>query len=393
MFPFNKTDLTCVAAAVGAYQLLLAGRFWRRLRCQALSRPEAYTPSVSVIVACKGMPRYFDQNILSLLDQDYGGDHEFVFVSPSFSDPAYRRLQILLKSRPKARTQLLHSDAVPVQCSEKILNLLFALKRASTSREILAFADCDVGVRRDWLRLLVAPLERPDTIAVSAPSIYAADTLNPLQVLQMAWMGTIACYMDFFGSIFGWSWAIRRKDFESAGVERAWTRSLTDDFVLNRLFKSTGKHIEWALTAMPVCTENPSLSEVLNPFVKGFKYFRAYDRPLWVAGGLEALGKLYLCLWFFRSGMPFRASLLSIVDAVTIFLIFESIRRYVPRAYESVHPVLRRCPALIAAVAPILLILRVWIFIVSLWSTKIRWGGYIYQIRSADDIRVLGTTS
>jgi hypothetical protein len=390
MNPFTPPHMLAVAAVVAAWQVFLAVRFALRLRREARAAPSPFAPSVSMIVACKGEPRRFDENILGLLDQDYGGEREYVFVSPSASDPAYRRLQILLKSRPQARTKLLDSGAVPVRCSEKILNLLFALKSASPRSEVLVFADCDVRVAPDWLRSLLAPLARTDVIASSAPSLYAADALSPLQLLRMAWMGLVLCDMDFFGSIFGWSWAIRRADFESVGVARLWERSLTDDFVLNRPLKATGRRIAWALTAMPVCAENPTLNDVLTPFIKGFQYFRVYDAPLWIAGGLEALGKLYLAVWFWRSGMPLAAFSPAIADAAAVLVLCAATARWAPRAYESVHPLLRRLPALVALAAPFLLVLRVWVFLVSAVSTTVRWGGYVYEMRKADDVRVIG---
>lgn len=369
---------------------MLVFNFLRRLH-RRQPPPGRYLPKVSVIAACKGLPRYFDENIISLLEQDYPGECEILFVSPSVSDPAFCRLQDLLKNHPPTRARLLHSDAVPVRCSEKILNLLFALRHCSAESEVFAFADCDMRLPRNWLRSMVAPLEREGTIAVSAPALYAADTLNPLQMLQTGWMSMITCFTGFFGCVFGWSWAMRRKDFDAVGIARVWETSLTDDFILNPLLRGTGKRIEWAFDAMPVCREKPDLRQVLTPFIKGFQYFRVYDKALWIIGGFEAAGKLYLCWWFLKAGSPFKAFLMPALDMATVFLLIEGLKTRLPRTAGFLHPLPRRYTFLIAAMMPALLILRVYIFLVSVCTTKVRWGGYIYQMKGPGDIRVLGT--
>jgi hypothetical protein len=382
--------LTAIAGAVAAWQLFLGARFALRLRAQALRPKTGFSPPVSLIVACKGQPRGFERNIRSLLDQDYPGVLEYLFVTPSAADPAHARLAELLSGRPRAR--LLVSGAVPVRCSEKILNMLHALRRASAGSEVLAFADCDIEVRPDWLSRLVAPLERPETVASSAPSLYAADTLNPLQSLRMAWMALVQCSLDYFGSVIGWSWAIRRADFEGLGLEKVWSRSLTDDFVLNPLLRGTGRRIEWALLAMPVCRENPSAAELLVPFIKGFQYFRVNDPALWLMGGLEALGKLYLVLWFLRMGLPWRAALVPAADAAAALAALRAAALYAREAARAVHPALRGPAGLLAAAASAaaMTLLRPVVFAVSLVSRTVRWGGYLYDFRASDDCRVIG---
>lgn len=383
--------LTAAAGAVAAWQLFLGARFALRLRAQARLPAARFAPAVSLVVACKGQPRGFERNILSLLAQAYPGRLEYLFVTPSARDEAHARLQQLLRGRGDAR--LLVSGAVPVSCSEKILNMLHALRHAAPESEVLAFADCDVEVRPDWLSRLTAPLERPEVVASSAPSLYAADTLNPLQSLRMAWMALVQCSLDRFGSVIGWSWAIRRADFLALGIEKVWSRSLTDDFVLNPVLRATGRRIEWSLPAMPVCREDPGLSQVLVPFIKGFQYFRLNDPALWIMGGLEALGKLYLVLWFLRIGLPWRAALVPAADAAAALLALRAACLYAREAAAAVHPLLRSGPVMLlaaAASAAAMLALRPVVFAVSLFSRTVRWGGYLYDFRASDDVRVIG---
>ena len=126
-----EPDLLRVVWAMGAALFSLTVLMWIRIRRQ-MSAPLSgeKPPPVCVISACKGVFAQFDGNIRSLLAQDYEGELEFLFVSPRKDDPAYRALERLLaEPAVRVKARLLCSEATPVRCSEKILNMLYALKR------------------------------------------------------------------------------------------------------------------------------------------------------------------------------------------------------------------------------------------------------------------------
>ncbi|MGB9370817.1 MAG: hypothetical protein WCB79_02640, partial [Halobacteriota archaeon] len=60
-----------------------------------------YTPTVSVIVPCKGTDHGFHENIPAFLTQEYP-TYQILFVVDSKDDPAYSALDQLTKNKPNA---------------------------------------------------------------------------------------------------------------------------------------------------------------------------------------------------------------------------------------------------------------------------------------------------
>ena len=385
---FNVTTMTWVVVVVGTWQLLLAVRFLIKLRKESSAAESVYAPPVSVVISCKGASRHFERNMLSFLAQKYHGHYELIFVSPRTTDPAYLELQALLPGHPGVPWKLLSSEAVPVRCCEKAMNMLFALERATAETEVFVFADCDIRVPENWLRSLVCRLGNPDTIAVTNPPVYVAHAAGMAQFFRMVWTSLLISYSATFPQVFCPAWAIRRKDFETLGVAALWLRSAIDDLVVNGVLKKTGKRIELELKSIPVCWEDCDLGSVFAWFTKGFRWCRVYAFRVWVLGALGILGKLYLWFWFLRMEQYPLLSLMVVVDMFALYLVFETYRRYAPQSVCSIAPSFIHYSLRAGLIAPLIPFLQLPCLLNSMWSRELHWSGYTYYMHGPQKVDV-----
>ncbi|NIR51491.1 hypothetical protein GWO43_23215, partial [candidate division KSB1 bacterium] len=80
-----------------------------------------FAPKVSLIVPCKGIDPGFDDNVRSLLNQDYQ-HFDTIFVTESTEDPAYSRLKDLLPKNDRVSSKLIPAGVTDKR-AQKIHNL------------------------------------------------------------------------------------------------------------------------------------------------------------------------------------------------------------------------------------------------------------------------------
>ena len=374
---FTIANMTWFMLAVGAWQLLLAVRFRVKLRKESSAPEPDYAPPASVVISCKGASRHFEKNMLSFLAQKYPGPYELIFVSPRTTDSAYRALQALLPDHPGVPWKLLSSEAVPVRCCEKAMNMLFALKNSAAETEVFVFADCDIRVPENWLSNLVCRLKNPDTTVVTNPPVYVAHGAGIAQFFRMVWTSLLISYSATFPQVFCPAWAIRKKDFETLGIPALWLRSAIDDLVVNNALKKAGKKIELELKAIPVCWEDCDLSALFAWFTKGFRWCRVYAFRVWVLGALGIAGKLYLWFWFLRMGQYGLLVPMAAADMLSLYLVFEAYRRYAPQSISSVDPAFGNYSVRAGLMAPLIPLLQLPCLLNSVWSRELYWSGYV----------------
>ncbi len=196
---------------------------------------------------CKGIDARFTANIHSFFEQDYE-NYYLLFVVESESDPAYQEL-VALKDRQTPRS---HALAVQIlvagpsrSSSQKIHNLLYALDRVPTDTEVLAFADSDVCVHRDWLGHLVHPLYQPKRGATTGYRWFVPTSCNVATLALSALNAAVAQFLgnSMFNQAWGGSMAIRAEDFRRLGMPEIWSQALSDDLSLSRAVRRAGLRI------------------------------------------------------------------------------------------------------------------------------------------------------
>jgi len=220
------------------------------------TRP-TFQPRTTIIIPCKGLDARFGANIESFFSQDYD-NYSLFFVVQEKSDPAYEALREIasrLRSSSNARDIQILVAGLSSHCSQKIHNLLFAIERAPSDTEILAFADSDVCVRRDWLSHLIWPLRRPKC-GVTTGYRWFIPIRNNLATLGLSAVNAGVAQLlgnNRFNHAWGGSMAVRAADFRRLGLPDLWKHTLSDDLSLSQAVKKASMHVIF----IPACLAAP----------------------------------------------------------------------------------------------------------------------------------------
>jgi len=374
--------LSCLT--VGTLQLFTGVRSLLRARARTAGPVKSSPRPAAVIIPCKGAREGLAGNAAALLGQDYPAGAEFIFVTPSRNDPAWDVLHKAISSNPGVKAELTVSNAVPERCGEHILNKLHGLSSVSEKSEVLVFADSDVRVPPGWLALMTAPLEDPSVGAVTAPLVFLPGRITDIcGNLRCAWEAAGIPYLDLGGCVTGASFSIRRKDFEGLGIREMWSRSLSDDLSLSAGLRKAGMSVRFAYGALPSSAEDCEPLPVLGMFNKWMTLFKFYSPMIWTAGAALTAFKLYAVLRGFLGLGWLPAAALFAADALYVYIALSAVLGRRPeRTAGAAFPFI----SIIAAL--LLQPLYAANFLASLFSCRVRWGGYTYRVRGPERITV-----
>ncbi len=196
-------------------------------------------PTVSIIVPKKGYDPNFCENMKSLLEQDYPGEYEVIYV---IDEPVEDCIW-------NQRVKVLRTEDTCLMCSGKIRSQLTGLKYARG--EVIAFADSDTFYPKNWLRDSVALLQDYDAVTTfSWPKPVRATLKN----LVRAGFWTLGFESQFSqGSRFLWGGSmVLKRDFFTKDVVDELSREWCDDCTLTRVLKREGKRIAFSIDIEPL---------------------------------------------------------------------------------------------------------------------------------------------
>jgi ceramide glucosyltransferase len=289
-----------IAWAAVLVQLLFvyfAARNYRYVLTKSAMRKEVVgRPRTTLIIPCKGLDARFHSNIESFLEQDYD-NYRLFFVVENESDPAYRELQALTAKLGG------HSHAIEIRIlvagssrtsSQKTFNLLYAYRQAPEDTEILAFADSDVYVQRDWLARLIRPLRRSRCGVTTGYRWFVPLDNNPATLAMSAINGAVAQFLgnNPFNHAWGGSMAVRIEDFRRLGVPEVWSNTLSDDLSLSRAVKRAGMRVTYVPECLVASFESTTWSKLFEFGRRQFLITRVYAPQTWWLGLLSSLGSV-----------------------------------------------------------------------------------------------------
>lgn len=361
-----------------------------------------YRPRTVLIVPCKGIDLDFEKNITSLFEQDFN-NYLLWFVVESEQDPAYEKL-CRLKESLGPKSQALECKiwvaGIGTICSQKIHNLLYCWRRIPDDAEVVAFADSDICVRRDWLSHLVYPLHQEKTGVASGYRWFVPKRNNLPTVALSAGNAKVAQLLgnSIFNQAWGGSMAIRVKVFRELDIERIWQTALSDDLSLSQAVKKAGLRVAFVPACMVPSFEDTTwlkafefvrrqflITKVFNPGTWWFSIITMTGSMLvtWgtVAVALFAAARNFPRLWFFIA-VP--------VASVASQFLRACMRQFV--ASKLLSHELQRMKGAIAAD-----IFLFWVWSIMLWALivstsfgrTIRWRSIRYKMLSATETIVL----
>jgi cellulose synthase/poly-beta-1,6-N-acetylglucosamine synthase-like glycosyltransferase len=375
------------SAALSLLPILAAARLRSYIRSEKETQRPPFTPRVSVILPCKGLDQEFEENIRSILDEDYP-DFEIVFVTATEADPACAAIRRILAEAIHVRARLVVAG-FSERRSEKVNNQLRGIACAREDAEAFVFVDSDVRAGKDFLRNLVAPLQKAGVGATTGFRWYDVEGGGAAGYLQSAWNGGgLTLLADpRLAYAYGGAMAILRRTFQDIGVGARWENTLSDDMMLTQAVSAAGLTIHFVPACMTVSRERRTLAGVLEWTNRQTVVLRVYAFRKWafiflahatlavaLVGGL---GLMLIGLVMNRQMVWAGLLMLSVIAAECLggLLILQAVRQVLPST--------RFTPARIAfliASAPAAMLLILHNNLHSLGTNEIQWRGTVYRI-------------
>ncbi len=354
-----------------------------------------------LIVPCKGLDPDFQSNITSFFNQDYE-NHLLWFVVADESDPAYSELCKLknqLSQTSKVQDVQIFVAGKSHSCSQKIHNLLYCYERIGDDIDVLAFADSDVCVRTDWLSHLVHPFRQPKTGVATGYRWFIPKKNNLASLAMSALNAKVAQLLGntHFNQAWGGSMAIRVDVFRRLGLDKIWSKALSDDLSLSRAVKKAGMKVAFVpacLVASHVSTTWPKLFEFSR---RQFLITRIYAPKTWWFGLLSSLYSV-LGIWG-AAGLTIYAAMiqhknLDIFASVPVIFFVNQLGRAILRQRTAEKLLQHERRAMRAACLADILACWLWsllllFFIISsAFGRTICWRGICYKLLGPTNIIV-----
>lgn len=360
-----------------------------------------YRPRTALIIPCKGIDVRFTSNITSFLEQDYQ-NYDLLFVVEDESDPAYRKLTALI-AELSPRSHALSIQALVAgpsrSSSQKIHNLLYALRHVSAECEVLAFADSDICVHGDWLSRLVHPLYRPNRGITTGYRWLVPITNNAATLAASALNAAVAQLLGNSPLNLAWggSMAIRMADFRRLGIAELWSRTLSDDLSVSRAVKRAGMRVTFVPACLVASFDSFTWRRLCEFGRRQFLITRVYAPGAWWLGFLCSLGSV-LGLWGGAAATIYAgvARTEHIVLFATVWIVFFAgqLFRAVLRQLAAAKVLDEHLAQLLPAAAADVLGCWLWslvLFALMLSSAvgrTVRWRGIRYKLVSRTQIQV-----
>ena len=362
-------------------------------------RPD-YTPKAAIIAPHYGWDTQTAENAKRLLDQDYDGDFEILFVTnqtgASGYDDSYQPLVEIADGQANMRVLLapnIIDNSLPR--SQKVQNLMTAIEALSDDVEVIAFVDADSTVQKDWLKLLVQPLQDKDVGATVGARFYVPQRLNFASLVETIWINfQIALQGDHsLTMVWGGSNAIRRDLIDVGAVLKRWENAPIEDHNLTHTVRDLKLKVHFVPDCIAVThTDNRTWSQILEFTNRQMVMtFRMGLKAQWILTLLIFLPKALIV--FASIPLVFHYNRLILVFLVP-FIEIQSYRLFsknLPQWLKD-DPQVRENIRITAFATPTSMFLAGMNAVYALFQNKIVWGGVRYEILSATKCRILGRT-
>jgi cellulose synthase/poly-beta-1,6-N-acetylglucosamine synthase-like glycosyltransferase len=392
-----------------------------------------YRPRTALIIPCKGLDAHFDSNVRSFLEQDYDDYHLF-FVVAEESDPAFAELRKWKERLKGPQTQenalggpvaaasasspiapcvegilpairgqdaldtARHAPDVQIlvagpsrSCGQKIHNLLYAVERVPDDTEVLAFADSDVCVHRDWLRRLVRPLWRPRCGVATGYRWFVPMQNNPASLALSAMNAAVAQFLGNspFNQAWGGSMAVRMQDFRRLSIPEIWSNTLSDDLSLSRAVKRARMRVVFVPECLVASFESSTWPRLYEFARRQLLITRVYTPGAWWLGFLSSLGSV-AGLWVGGALAAYAAAThaehVLLYAAVPILFFAGQLIRAMLRQLAAARILKEHIPQLMPAALADILGCWLWSLVLlacllaSAFGRTIRWRGIRYKL-------------
>ena len=378
--------------------LIIIKSFLYTHRERNAKRPD-YTPKAAIIAPHYGWDTQAAENAKRLLDQNYDGHYEILYVThqsgASGYDISYPPLLEIAEGRANARVLLapnIIENSLPR--SQKVQNLMTAIAALPDDVQVIAFVDADSTVQNDWLKLLVQPLQDKNVGATVGARFYVPQRLNFASLVETIWVNfQIAFQGDHsLTMVWGGSNAIRRELLDVGSVLKRWENAPIEDHNLTHAVRDLKLKVHFVPDCIAVThTDNRTWKQILEFTNRQIVMtFRMGLKAQWILTLLVCLPKSLII--FASIPLVFYYNRLIIVFLIP-FIEIQSYRLFsknLPQWLKD-DPQVRENIRISSFATPTSMLLAGLNAVYALFQNKIVWGGVRYEILSATKCRILGT--
>ncbi|HEV8484247.1 MAG TPA: glycosyltransferase [Blastocatellia bacterium] len=389
--------LIALLIAQGAFSLIEGLQFRAFVRRALREAAGDFTPKATIIAPCKGLDCDLEANVRALFNLDYP-DYDIIFAIASADDPSRPLLDQVIADHPERPAEVVVAG-LSDERSEKVNNLLAALKHVGLLTEALIFVDLDARVTPAWLRALVSPLDQTRVGAATGYRWYFARQGGFWSSMLSAWNGSVATTLGDHGRNFAWggSTGIMRETFDRIGVEDLWKGAVSDDYSLTRAVQRAGLRVTFQPRCLVASPERASLASLLEFTTRQVTITRVYRPAVWWTGFAS---HLLFCAGFFGGfaiamSRAFRGdSATGLLAMLGVIYILGSIKGWlrIVSAAEVLSGIAGELKGLwwmFCLLWPLVSVLFLCNFVGSAVTRRIVWRGVSYEMRSSSETRVV----
>jgi ceramide glucosyltransferase len=313
--------------AVVASLAYAAFALWRVARLgRAAPAPARALPPITILKPVCGLEPGLYDDLRSFCDQDYP-EFQILFGVRDRNDPAIPTLERLVREFAQRSAELV-IDPRTLGTNLKISNVANMIGLAH--HDILAIADSDCRVERDYLRGLAAAFDDPEVGA--ATCLYRAQPVRPTLAARLGAMFVnewflpsvlVALATEPLTYCFGSTMAVRRAALEAIGGISALASYLADDHMLGRLVVARGYRVGLARPIVELSVDETGVAALLRHELRWGRTMRTV-RPLGYAMSFVTDALPLSILWALLTGFA-DGALILVGVALALRLLMHSV--------------------------------------------------------------------
>lgn len=245
-------------------------------------------PPVAILLSLRGGDPFLTSCLTKLIDQDYP-DYELIVALDNENDPAAQIVDQLLETRnPKNVTKKIITD-FRSDCTLLNNNLVHLVEDLDDRFEIVVLVDADAVTWSGWLRSLVQPLVRDESIGgTSGNRWFTPDHADIGTLTRAFWnMGSIV-QMATLQFPWGGSMALRADVAKSPKLLNRWRSSFTSDTPVYEVIKECGKKYCFNPEIILLNREDTTLKSFCNWMPRQLLNGKLYH-PFWIPVLLQGI--------------------------------------------------------------------------------------------------------
>lgn len=343
------------------------------------SMPARNYPPVTLLKPLHGVEPNLYANLARFCVQDYPSLVQIVFGVDDPGDPAIAVVRRLMAAFPSLDLQLVVNSRRHGS-NRKVSNLINMV--AEARHEVLIICDSDIIVESDYLKNIVAPLERPGVglvtclyrgAAASGPWARLAAAAIDYHFLPGVLVGL---RLGLAEPCFGSTIALRRRTLTAIGGLESVVEELADDYVLGNLVRRAGLRVAIPSTTVAHDCVQKSALDLFRHELRWARTIRSVD-PLGFFGLIitHALPLAFLGVLF---GGITPASIMVIVALACRFVLQTELARVFYLRED------------LSWMGPLRDMLSFAVYVVSFFGRGVEWRGHRYALQSGSTLAYYG---